>query len=208
MMGKLSGALGYLSGAMEYAEDAGVGWRREFCQLVRQTKPKLEVGLLDPTDKPKGKFGCEDTAHQTKLQQAGKFRELQQYVRSYRRHDLHCTDSADFIIVVVNHQIPQWGTANETYVAESRHIPSYFVCENGLYNLPRWLFDVIDKIKSDDPIIAQREANVFNSIEEVVDELVALDQGTKPLSEEWELIRLAIKQRTEIISTSLFPESP
>jgi len=199
-MGKLSGALGYLSGAIEYVPDAGIAWRRKFSTLVQ--KVELDVGLFDPTDKPNGKIGAEDTNYQIELQKRGQFKELQRYVRAYRRHDLHGTDAADFIIVVVNPLIPQWGTANETYVAERRHIPSYFVCDAGLYGLPRWLFDVIDKIQSDDPIIAQQEANVYNSIEEVVDELVALDRGKKPLSEEWELIRLAIKQRNQIFEST------
>jgi hypothetical protein len=180
---------------MEFVKDHGVEWRRKFIKIVREVK--LDIDLIDPTNKPGDDVG-EDPAYQIALQESGQFRDLQDYVNDYRHKDLRYTDISDFLIVVVDPSVPQWGTSNETYMAESQHKPTFFVIEHGLYNLPRWLFDVIDKIKSENPAKAQQEANVYESIEEVVAELQILDRGEKPLSREWVLVRKILeRQRLE-----------
>lgn len=191
-MGALDEAIGYLSGPMEFVKDHGVEWRRKFIRLIREAG--LNIDLIDPTNKPGESIG-EDPMYQVKLQKAGKFKELQEYVSNYRHFDLRYTDISDFLIVVVDPTVPQWGTSNETYLAEMQKKPTFFIVEDGLYNLPRWLFDVIDKISSNNPINAQQEANVYESIEEVVGELVALDNGTNQLSREWVLVRKVLRQQ-------------
>ena len=191
-MGVLDEAIGYLSGPMEFVKDHGVEWRRKFIRLVHEAG--LNIDLIDPTNKPGDSIG-EDPLHQVKLQEAGRFKELQDYVSNYRHLDLRYTDISDFLIVVVDPSVPQWGTSNETYVAEMQKKPTFFIVEHGLYNLPRWLFDVIDRIQSWEPGEAQKEANVFESVEEVVEELVALDNGHKPLSKEWVLVRKVLRQQ-------------
>jgi hypothetical protein len=191
-MGVLDEAIGYLSGPMEFVKDHGVEWRRKFIRLVHEAD--LNIDLIDPTNKPGDSIG-ENPNHQVELQKAGRFKELQDYVSDYRHLDLRYTDISDFLIVVVDPTVPQWGTSNETYVAEMQKKPTFFIVENGLYNLPRWLFDVIDRIQSWEPSDAQKEANVFESVEEVVDELVALDRGDKPLSREWVLVRKVLRQQ-------------
>ena len=191
-MGVLDEAIGYLSGPMEFVKDHGVEWRRKFIQLVQEAG--LNIDVIDPTNKP-GECIGEDPMHQVNLQKNGQFKELQQYVRNYRHLDLRYTDISDFLVVVVDPTVPQWGTSNETYLAEMQQKPTFFIVENGLHNLPRWLFDVIDKVQSDDPAVAQAEANVFESVEEVVEELVALDSGKKPLSKEWVLVRKVLREQ-------------
>ena len=150
-MGKLDGAVCYLSGAMEYVADNGVEWRREF---IKQCLIKdLYIDFVDPTDKPGGEDVMidENKAVQEELQRTGRFRELQEKVHKYRRYDLGFTDQMDFMVTMINPEIPQWGTANEVYVGEDHHRPNFFICEETLYTLPRWLFGVIDDIQSDDP---------------------------------------------------------
>lgn len=193
-MGALDEATGYLSGAMEFVKDHGVEWRKKFIHLVREAK--LDIDLIDPTNKPGDSIG-ENPMHQVELQKEGMFRELQDYVSNYRHLDLRYTDISDFLIVVVDPTIPQWGTSNETYLAEMQKKPTFFIVEHGLYNLPRWLFDVIDKIQSTNPVRAQKEANVFESIEEVVDELIKLNSGENPLSREWVLVRKVLRQQRQ-----------
>lgn len=194
-MGKLDGACGYLSGPMEFVADHGVEWRRKFIRLVEEAG--LDIDLIDPTDKPGGrdvKIG-ENQAYQKRLQETGQWKALQEYVHKYRRFDLRFTDNADFLVAVIDPTIPQWGTSNEVYVAEIRHIPIFFVIDGGLRNLPRWLFDVIDDIKSDDPIKALAESNVYETIEAVIQKLIALDKGSEPMNDEWVLMRRAIEDR-------------
>ena len=191
-MGVLDEAIGYLSGPMEFVKDHGIEWRRKFIRLVHESE--LNIDLIDPTNKPGESIG-EDPTYQIQLQEEGRFKELQAYVNNYRHFDLRATDICDFLIVVVDPTIPQWGTSNETYVAEMQKKPTFFIVEGGLYRLPRWLFDVIDRISSANPIKAQQEANVYESVEDVVSELVALDNGTKRLSREWILVRKLLAQQ-------------
>lgn len=198
-MGVLDDAIGYLSGPMEFVKDNGVEWRRKFIRLVREAQ--LQIDLIDPTNKP-GETAGEDPNYQVMLQNEGRFKELQAYVNNYRHFDLRYTDICDFLIVVVDPTIPQWGTSNETYVAEMQKKPTFFIVDGGLYNLPRWLFDVIDRISSANPIKAQQEANVYESVEDVVAELVALDTGVKKLSREWILVRKVLAQQ-RILETQL-----
>lgn len=195
MSGNLDGALGYLSGPMEFVSDHGVEWRRKFIRLIRDAG--LDIDLIDPTDKPGGEnvnIG-ENKAIQVELQQEGRFRELQEYVHEYRRYDLRFVDISDFLVTVIDPRVPQWGTGNEVYVGEMQHKPNFFICEGGLHNLPRWLFDVIDKIESDNPEEAMKTCNVYESVEEVVKELILLNEGVKPLSKEWVLVRKDIEAR-------------
>lgn len=194
-MGKLDRTWGYLSGGIENAKDHGVNWRRHMIQLVHNAG--LDIWLVDPTDKPEELGINEEQEYQSNLQKTGKFRELQAFVSEYRRLDIRSVDLSDFLVVVIDPTIPQWGTADETYFAESQHKPTFFICEGGLYRLPKWLFDVIDPIDEDG------KTNVYESVEEVVAELVRLDRGEKPLSREWVLLRKVMEERRS--KTALLP---
>lgn len=195
--GRLAGATGYLSGPMEYVADHGVEWRRKFIKLVREAT--LNIDLIDPTNKPGGaniKIG-ENKAHQETLQQQGRWLELQQYVHSYRRYDLRFVDISDFMVVVVDPRVPQWGTAHEVYLAEQQHKPMFFICDGGLNKLPRWLFDVVElerRVVTQHNTFANTRCNVFETVEQVVQELIALDCGVYDLSDEWVLVRKHLEE--------------
>lgn len=194
-MGKLDGAVGYLSGPIEFVQDNGTEWRRRFIRLVVEVN--LDIYLIDPTNKPGDSIG-EDKQVQIELQEAGRFEELQQYVRDFRHLDLRYTDYSNFLVCVIDPTVPQWGTSNEIYMAESQQKPMFFVIDGGMKKLPRWLFGVIDKIDNG-------KSNVYESIEEVVERLVALDRGDAPLSRQWVLIRKEIEQQRSILKANLLP---
>ncbi len=168
-MGMLDHAVCYMSGAIEMAKDHGVGWRKKIIELSRQAG--LKIDYIDPTEKPGEKhlnIG-ENVNHQARLQQEGKWRELRDYVRNYRRSDLRFVDISDFIIVSIDPTIAQWGTANELYVADSSN--------SRVVALPLWLFDVVDL----------DDLNVYDSLEGIVSTLVDLNEGEEPLSDKWVL---------------------
>ncbi len=187
-MGKLDKSVVYLSGAMEFVSDHGVGWRRKFIQLINENN--LKIDCIDPTNKPSGKDLniSEDKEIQVRLQDAGCWQELQEYVDTYRRYDLRFVDISDFIVAVIDPKVPQWGTSNEIYEAERQHKPIFFVIEGGMRKLPRWLFGVIDL-----PNNKGLRCNVFETIEDVIHELKGLDSGLIPLNKEWVLVRSAIE---------------
>jgi nucleoside 2-deoxyribosyltransferase len=188
--GKLEGACCYLSGPMEFVADHGVEWRRKFIRLSKEAG--LKIDYIDPTNKPGGqdvKIG-ENKEYQATLQREGKWHMLKNYVQSYRRYDLRFVDLSDFLVAVIDPTIPQWGTSNEIYVAETQHKPTFFIIEGGLAKLPRWLFGVVDL---DNEILSTR-CNVFDSVEAVISELVELDTGSLPMTNEWVLVRKHIER--------------
>ncbi len=184
-MGKLDEATAYLSGSMEYAQDHGIAWRRNFINLSNEAG--LNIHYIDPTNKPGGKdvkMG-EDKTFQQQLQDAGEFEELAKYVAHYRRYDMRFVDISDFLVASITPSIPQWGTADEIYLAESQHKPMFAIISGGLYKLPRWLFDVFD-------------ANyIFENEQQVIDRLVQLDQGNLELDDRWVLVRKHIRLQQE-----------
>lgn len=194
-MGLLKGAVGYLSGPIEYVADHGVEWRKKFIDLSK--KAKLGILCIDPCNKPEidgweellKRLPREDQIHQRRLQEDGKFEELREYVSSYRRLDLRLVDYSDFIVVVVDPSIPQWGTANEVYMAEAQHKPLFFICPDGMKKLPRWLFDVID--------FGDGRCNVFESVEEVIEHLIQINDRKIKITDEWVLIRQALEKIRE-----------
>lgn len=190
--GKLDGAWAYLSGAMEFVADNGVGWRRKFISLA--VEAGLDIVSIDPTNKPgDGPQAGEDKEHQIRLQKEGRWAELQKYVGGYRRLDLRYVDLSDFLVAFIDPSVPQWGTADEIYFAESQHKPMFFIIEGGLARLPRWLFDVID-IEDEK---TGRRCNVFETVEDVIDELVFYDNGLTPMSDDWVLIRKHIEKERQ-----------
>lgn len=184
-MGKLDEATAYLSGSMEYAEDHGIEWRRRFIDLSNEAG--LNIHYIDPTNKPGGRdvnMG-EDKDYQINLQKEGKFDALREYVADYRRLDLRFVDLSDLLIVSITPTIPQWGTANELYTAERQHKPRFGLIRGGLYQLPRWLFDVFGPNE------------LFEREEDLIEHFVKLDQGLIELDKRWVLVRKHIREQQE-----------
>lgn len=190
-MDKLNGAVGYLSGAMEFVQDHGVGWRRKFVKMVMEAG--LNIDLIDPTNKPGDdeiKIG-EDKQYQNQLKKECRWRELKNYVSQYRRFDLRFTDISDFVVAAINPTVPQWGTSNEIYVAEEQHKPIFFICEGGLHNFPNWLFALVKFNEKDEAI------NIFNNPEDVLERLIQINNGSFPMTDEWVLVRKYIEANRE-----------
>jgi hypothetical protein len=174
---------------MEYVADYGIEWRRKFIRLIKEAG--LKIDCIDPTNKPGNQFhgNTEDRELQVRLQKEGKWIQLKNYVKQYRREDLRCVDNCDFLVVVVDPRVPQWGTSNEVYFGEMQHKPTFFICDGGLSNLPRWLFAVVDL----DDYNKGTRCNVFESVEAVVEELKEYDSGRLRMGDEWVLMRKFIE---------------
>ncbi len=176
-MGRLKDAIIYVSGPMEMVEDAGVGWRREFRDLVN--KSELCLNIIDPTQKPgdSPEEICENKNYQIKLQEEGKYEELRNYVHDYRRKDLRFVDLSDALVAVIDRDVYQCGTLNEVFEAERQHKPILTICKGGLARLPRWMFDVVDFDL------------IFEDVPAVVNKLIEIDNQENELDDRWVLIR-------------------
>lgn len=175
--GRLDGCVVYLSGPMEYVADAGVGWRKEFRRLIEEAG--VNIKIIDPTRKPgePESMIAEAKSYQEMLQKSGRFEELRAFVHDYRRKDLRFVDISDVMVVVIDRNTYQCGTLNEVFLAEMQHKPILTICSGGLYELPRWLFDVLDL------------SLVFTSVEDVVEELISINQQPEELDARWVLVR-------------------
>jgi len=175
--GNLHGAMIYLSGPMEFVKDDGVGWRKKIKGLIEESG--LELKIIDPTQKPGESEDtiAENKKYQQMLQDTGRFDELAAFVHDYRRKDLRYVDICDALIAVIDKNTYQCGTLNEVFLAESQHKPILTICVGKEYELPRWLFDVIDR------------KLLFETIEEVVEYLVKLNNQETPLDKTWVLVR-------------------
>ncbi len=172
-MNKLNQARVYLSGPIDYAPDLGRGWRDEF---IKQSK-SLNLKIINPCDKP---LPCE---HEIKgehrfveiFRKNKDWKNLQSFVKTFRRQDLRFTDIADFLVIYVNKEIHMCGSYDELFVAERQKKPIFCIVEGGIECLPTWLFGVF-KIE-----------NIFNSVSECVAHLNILNKQ-EVLDSSWVLI--------------------
>jgi len=171
----LDGAIGYLAGAITYAQDDGVDWRSEIKDKAGKMIPKLR--FFDPTDKPAGlgsEIGFEkQQVHQWK--QEGKFDLVVKGVKKYRRLDLRMVDNSNFIIVMIDLDQYTVGSHDEMFVAERQQKPILIVVKQGKNNAPDWLFAVTP------------HEQIFNNLDECMDYLRKLNDGDIKLDDRWVL---------------------
>lgn len=164
----------YLSGPMDKAADHGVGWRKRF---IEQTK-HLGLGIIDPTNKPipcTSELGNERETMLI-LREQGRWAELRDFVKRFRREDLRFTDIADFLVVGIDPNIHTVGTYDEVFTAERQKKPLLCIIEGGKKVLPFWNFAVF------------RPNEIFESVEECVGYLDGIDNGSIPIDDRWVLI--------------------
>ncbi len=181
-MQKLDGAVVYLSGPMEYASDYGVNWRQEIIKSFKDND--LNIICLDPTNKPVELHGTnlkEDVETTKRLKNEGKWEELTKFVKEFRRKDLRYTDLSDFIIAVIDPNIHLCGTYNEIFEAERQKKPRFAIIKGGLKAMPSWLFAVFNY------------KCVFSSVDECVQHLKKINDGTIRADDKWVLIRNHLK---------------
>ena len=144
-MNRLKYSRVYLSGAMDRVLDGGCGWRRDL-------KPWLNnrgTIVIDPTDKPKCLLGNspnetpESRAKAALIKAAGKYDEFKNHMRPIRNVDLRFCDITDFLIVNLDLDIHPCGTYNEVFVDVAQKKPILIHCEQGVGEIPNWLFGCI-----------------------------------------------------------------
>ena len=165
----------YLVGHMQYL--SGRDWRDD----VTEKLSELNVTCFNPYKKPFMKDVEEDEASRhemeawMKTKQYSRVTERMKVVRSY---DLNLVDRSDFIIAHLVPDVASWGSAEEIVTAVRMKKPVFVSMEGGKTKTPFWMLGMFP------------HKYIYNSLDELVDMLKAIDDGTKPIdSDRWRLLR-------------------
>jgi hypothetical protein len=165
----------YLVGHMQYL--SGRDWREE----VTEKLEPLGITCFDPYKKPFIKDVEEDEASRIEMEtwmktkQYDRVGERMKIVRSY---DLNLVDRSDFIIAHLVPDVASWGSAEEIVTAIRMKKPTFISMEGGKAKAPLWLLGMLP------------HKYIYNSLDEVVEMLYAIDNGIKPIdSDRWRLLR-------------------
>jgi len=138
-VGRLNNTRCYLAGPIDYAQDDGVEWRRNFTKFLN----RMGVLPLDPTDKPTtqckyNEIGAEKQMID-KLVELERWDELRTMAKEIVLVDLRMVEVSDFLVAYVNTEIPMCGTWDEVFESLRQRKPTYVVVEGGKKKMPMWL---------------------------------------------------------------------
>ena len=170
----LAGMTAYLSGSIEASKDNGTEWRKQFIELC--WKKDLHISFIDPCNKGPGAIQEEIGEERQRLKQlkaSGNFEEVTKIMKSVRKWDLRAVDYSSMVVVMIDKDVPTWGTPDECIVAERQRKPIIGIVKGGPKNAPDWTFAVM------------RYQEMFESIEEAIEYLIKLNNGTIPLDKRW-----------------------
>lgn len=168
----LRGSVCYLSGAMDFVDDGGTGWRRVFIDKCRQEN--LGIIFFDPTNKPKG-LTVEGTCQQ--LREEKRWDELQKAARLIRREDLRMVDLSDFMVIKIDKRIHICGSYDELFTIEDQKKPILAIVEGGLANLSVFLFAALNL------------KEVFINDDDCIEYLKNINNGNIELDKRWVFVR-------------------
>lgn len=167
----------YLIGAIESEADCGASWRNE----IKSKLQALNLFWFDPLNKVFIKDVIESGKHQKQLKDLrsdGEFDELTIRMKEIRSYDLSMVDRADAIIFYFDINTFTCGSWEELVTANRAKKPIFFICKQGVRNVPLWMFGMIP------------HKYFYNSIDEVVKILQDIDSGKHEIdSYRWRLLK-------------------
>ena len=93
-------------------------------------------------------------------------------------YDLNLVDRSDFIIAHLVPDVASWGSAEEIVTAVRMKKPIFVSMEGGKAKTPLWMLGMLP------------HKYIYNSIEEIVNMLHAINSGNKPIdSDRWRLLQ-------------------
>lgn len=162
---------------MKWIKRGGFGWRREITKELQ----KMEIIVFDPTNKPYIKDLHENKFLQRrfkKLRKEGRFIEIVPLMKEIRNYDLALVDKSDAIIFYYDKNIQTCGSWEELFLANSEKKPIFFICKQGIKQLPLWMLAVL-------PL-----KYFYKSIKDCVKVLRDINEGKKEIdSERWRLLK-------------------
>jgi|TARA_R110000824_G_scaffold167062_1_gene343846 hypothetical protein len=126
---------------MDRVSDGGVVWRQEITPRLKE----LEIGVLDPCDKPSNYATEDDNTRQTieSYKKAEDFGSVSNIMKPICAVDLRMVDIAHFLVVNLDIDVHMCGSYHEMFVAIGQKKPVLIRCEGGKQRLPNWMFGVI-----------------------------------------------------------------
>lgn len=140
-MGRLKGSLVYLAGPIDYANDFGVGWRRDIIKFLIEK----DIVVIDPTDKPvEGAMEeSEQVLKRRELKNQGKFEEVAALAKEIRCIDLRFCDLASWAIAYLDYDVTMTGTLEEIFTLNRSKKPVLVFCKQGLKKISDWLWGTL-----------------------------------------------------------------
>lgn len=169
-------------GPIDRVKDFGVGWRR---QIIQECNEKMQLGInfLDPTNKLSGMISEDqhEVERINKMKLQARWADLSNFMRTVVAQDYRGVELSDFVICYIDETTHMCGSYFELQKALTENKPYFLISPNGRAKLPTWLFGICDYLQ------------VFDNVENVVDRLVQLNNGTVPLSEKWVFANKQVK---------------
>ena len=164
----------YLVGHMQYL--SGRNWRQEIAEKLRD----LNITCFDPYKKPFMKDVEEDEASRQEMEtwmKTKQYDRVTEKMKIVRAYDLNLVDRSDFIIAHLVPDVASWGSAEEIVTAVRMKKPIFVSMEGGKAKTPLWMLGMLP------------HKYIYNSLEEVVEMLCAIDNGNKKIdSDRWRLL--------------------
>jgi hypothetical protein len=165
----------YLVGHMQYI--SGRNWRSEVTSKLQE----INVTCFDPYEKPFMKDVEEDEASRIEMEtwmRTKQYDRVANRMKTVRSYDLNLVDRSDFIIAHLVPSVASWGSAEEIVTAVRMKKPIFVSMEGGKSKTPLWMLGMLP------------HKYIYNSVEEIVDMLFAINEGSKPIdSDRWRLLR-------------------
>lgn len=165
----------YLVGAMEN-DRQGEGWREEITHVLRDTG----IIFFSPYQRPFLNDIPEDETARKELaawMDRGDYDLVANRMTQIRAHDLRLVDISDFIIARIDPQVATYGTVEEITTAVREKKPVFLCVVGGKKKTPLWLLGMFP------------HKYIYDSLLEVVNTIIAIDQGTVKLSSDrWRLL--------------------
>lgn len=161
MSNNLEGYTVYLAGPIDFVDDDGIGWRKEF----REKTNHLGFRVLDPTNKPlnmSSEIGEEKT-YINQLKENKEWSKITEKVKQIRRSDLRMVDHSNFVVVYVDTDVHMMGSYDEILTAEDQQKPIFAIIKGGKKKASSWLFAVVNYWE------------MFDTVDELVDHLNKLN---------------------------------
>lgn len=138
---RLRATRAYLAGAMDFAPDGGVQWRRKMTEWLHARG----VIVLDPTCKPIdiGFEKIEDINYRHELLAKGDYDTICREMKIVRCTDLRMVDLSDFLVVNIDISVYTTGTIEEMTTANRSKKPIVVHCVQGKQACPQWIFAMI-----------------------------------------------------------------